>query len=102
MPVKTRVSQTPIPVTASLIAEFSAQISAHGSRKVGSAALVHQADLPVCDGVVGETEIDGRVLAGEERSPASQEDGDDADGEHVDRIGSEEGMHQYSAPERKQ
>jgi hypothetical protein len=81
MPVKTRVSQTPIPVTASLIAEFSAQISAHGSRKVGSAALVHQADLPVCDGVVGETEIDGRVLAGEERSPASQEDGDDADGE---------------------
>lgn len=37
------------------------------------------------------------MFAWEERSPTSQDDGDDADGEHVDGVGSQERVQQRSA-----
>ncbi len=39
------------------------------------------------------------MVAGEERSPPSEQDGDNAHSEHIDAVGGNERVHQQSAPE---
>jgi hypothetical protein len=60
------------------------------ARSSWSAAAVHQPDFAFCDGVVGEAEIDGRVLAREKGPSASQQDGHNTHGEHIDGVGGNE------------